>query len=256
MKYSTDCSKCIFSSEVDSGDDSCKFKIIDGIKDIKTIDIKNNYYYINKYICKYGFSKDKQVSLEQDFPNINLIEYIKQKNYIKYYLVIDNLDNKLSLEDICNQILKLTIKPHCVSVLTRQESMPDAIKQCNQILKESMMWRLHNFFDMQIDFDIGSFTILSTAKQTKEANYVWFLHDYQIQTMLDEKAIEQINYIVNVEQPEIGIFKSKHKTDTIGGLFMTYRNYDGLTSNISQVLSIALKNYISSENISIINYDD
>lgn len=256
MKRSTDCSKCYFSSDVNSDQDSCKFKITESIKDKKDITVKNNYYYINNYVCKYGFAKDKMDDFVKDFPDVDLIEYIKDKNYIKYYLVINNLDGDLGLADICDKILKLTIKPTCVSILTRQESMPDAIKECSNILQESMQWRLHNFFDMEIDFGVGSFTVLSTAKQMKISNFIWMLHDYQLQAMIDEKAIEQINYIVNIEQPEIGILKSQHTSDMIGGLFMTNKNYEGLTGSISQVINIALDSFTSSENITIMNYDD
>lgn len=254
MKLSTDCSKCIFAKP-SSSDNPCSFYIVDAIKDIKKVTIKNDFYYINEYVCKYGFSKDKLENLKKEFPDTDLVEYIKYQTYIKYYLVINNLDNNVDISDICEKIKQLIIKPKGVSILIRKENMPETIKLCSNILGDHLLWRLHNFFDEQVDFATGINISMSTNNHLKESNFLWIINDSQLDYMIENKCIEQINHIVNVDQPEIGIFKSKTTTDLLSGIFLTKNNYMGLTKNIAPILNLALQKFIESDNINIITYD-
>lgn len=255
MSLSTSCEKCIFSNPVNS-DKCCEFSIIDTIKDTKKIDIKNDYYYINNYVCRYGFSKNNKEKLLSDFPDINLIEYSKYNAYIKYYLVINNIDNPDKILDVCNTIKSLTIKPQGISILTKQDNLPEIIKKAEKILGDSNLWRLHNFFNPDIDFAVGLNVAMSTNNYFKSSNFLWTINDNQLTDMINNKAIEQINYIVNILQPDIGIMQSKLTTDYISGVFLTKQNYIGLTSKVAPLLNIALQKYVESENINISLYDD
>lgn len=255
MSLSTSCEKCIFSKPINS-DKCCEFSIIESIKDIKNIDIKNNYYYINNYVCRYGFPKSNEEKLLSDFPGTNLADYAKYNAYIKYYLVINNINSPEKILDICRAVNKLTIKPQGLSILTKQDNLPAIIKQAQPILGESLLWRLHNFFDPNIDFAVGLNTVMSTNNHFKSSNFLWTVNDYQLNDMIENKAIEQINYIINIIQPDIGILQSKLTDDYISGIFMTKKNYIGLTTHVAQLLNVAIKTYIESENINISLYDD
>jgi hypothetical protein len=255
MSLSTSCEKCVFSKTANS-DKSCEFNIIDAIKDSKKIDIKNNYYHINNYVCKYGFSKNSEQKLLTDFPETNLLEYAKYHAYINYYLVINNMDNPNGILEICNNLNDLTIKPKGISILTRQDDLPDIIRKVEKILGESSLWRLHNFFDPDIDFAVGLNTVMSTNNYFKKCDFLWTINDTQLKDMIQNKAIEQINYIVNVLQPDIGIMQSKLTKDYLSGIFLTKQNYNGLTTHIAQLLNVAIKTYTETENINISLYDD
>jgi hypothetical protein len=255
MKHFTSCERCIFSDKADSSA-PCKFNIIESIKDAKKLDIKNNYYYINNYVCRYGFAKTQEEQILKNFPDVDLMEYSRLHSYVRYYLVIDNLDNPDDIMDICNYIKKLAIKPKGISILTRQNNLPEIIGKYKEELGDSLLWKLHNFFDPTIDFAVGLDVALSTNNNLKTCEFLWLVNDKQLDHMINTKAIEQINYIINVMQPDIGILKSVLTNDNLSGLFLTKKNYLGLTKHIAPILNVALAKYIETESINLLLYDD
>jgi hypothetical protein len=256
MKLSTNCAKCVFAKQADNKE-PCEFGIITGIKELKNTEIKDNYYYINDYVCKYGFSKDKILNINNDFPEIDIKEYIKYKNYVKYYLTINHLGNNVDIAEICNNILKLSVLPSGVSIITRQDTIATSFKNCEKIFANTeIKWKLHNFLDPSIDFDHALYTAMSTNEHFKKCHFIWTVNDKSLLEHAENQNINNINYIVNILQPEIGILKSKHTENSIDGLFMTKKNYFGLTQHVSQHLTIAINEYVKLESINIMLYDN
>ena len=208
-------------------------------------------------MCKYGFSKDKILNINNDFPEINIKEYIKYKNYIKYYLTINNLDNNIDITEICDNILKLAVLPNGVSIITRKNTIATSLKNCEKTFENTeIKWKLHNFLDPGINFDQALYTAMSTNEYFKKCHFIWTMNDKSLLGHVENKNIDNINYIVNILQPEIGILKSKHTDNGIDGLFMTNKNYFGLTQNVSQCLTIAIDEYVKLESINIMLYDN
>lgn len=254
----TDCSKCYFASLSDSKQ-TCKFDIINSIKDSKDIDIKNGYYYINNYRCVYAFPKEKVKEIEETFPDINLLEYTKYRVYIKYYLIIDNLDNKLSVESIAEYINNLSIKPKVISIFTRSANMVEDIEKFDKTIDniDGMVWRLHNFKNQDIDYANAIHSVLSTSSHLKDCGFIWCVKNYQLSKFVETKSIERINFLANVAQPDIGIFYSVDTKNHIDGIFLTKNNYSNLIGSYSQNLDEAMEFFLQeNKNSVIIKYDD
>lgn len=251
---STDCSKCIFAQTADSSS-PCSFYIIDAIKDKKSLDIKNSYYYINNYICRYGFPKTKIEELQQ-FENLDIKEYAKYNAYINYYMLINNLQNDNTLEDIAKNIKELKIKPKAISIMTKTQDMSGSIKIINEILGDEILWRLHNFINQDISQASAINVVMSTNHYFKKCNFLWIIDGQELDYAINNGSIDRINHIVNVDQPQIGIFKSSHVNNILSSIFMTKANYLGLTTRIHQHLDRAIETFINDEKIDIINYDE
>ena len=81
----THCKICLFADKT-SESECCEFGIIDDIKNIKTLEIIDDYWYIKNYRCFYGFSKELYESHKDDFINIDIKEHIVNQAKISYYL--------------------------------------------------------------------------------------------------------------------------------------------------------------------------
>lgn len=254
----TDCSRCHFAS-LSNEKSTCKFSIIDSIKDSKDIEVRNGYHYINNYRCVYAFPKDRVKEIEDTFPDIDLLEYTKFRMYIKYYLVIDNLDNKLSTAEICEYINNLSIKPKAISVLVRSVNMVNDIEIFNEKIQdvEGMIWRLHNFKNQDTQYSGAIHSVLSTSSHLKSCDFIWCVKNYQLTKFVEEKSIERINFIANVLQPRIGILQSIHTEAGIDGIFTTKKNYSNLINSYSQDLGQAIELFLQDNEEAIITkYDD
>ncbi|NDB28352.1 hypothetical protein EB155_04835 [archaeon] len=240
----TDCSKCYFE-ELDTSK-QCVFDIIESIKATRKISKNSGHNYIHDYACAYAFPKDKVESTKEAFPDLDITEYNKFRRYIKYYLVIDNLKSKISLEEICEHINNLSIKPKAISVLLQTSDMLSVIEKFNEKIDsvEGMVWRIHNFKNQESEFSPASHGILSTSSHLKKCNFIWFVKDSQLGELTNNKLIERINFIANVIQPPIGILKSESATNYIEGLFITVKNYKNLISSFSQDISQAIELFL------------
>lgn len=255
MSYSTDCSKCIFAKSADSPI-QCEFGIIESIANKKQIEIKNNYNYINEYVCKYGFSNTKLDEFKEKFNDIDIKEYIKSKNLINYYLAINNLDNKIDIKNLCEYVKKLNIAPSGMSILTKTNDMVGTIKQCDSVIGDKLLWRIHNFFDQDTTYGSALHTVMSTNTHLKKSDFIWILNDTQLDYMTNNKIIDSINFIVNVLQPSVGIMKSVTTNDLISGIFIGRQNYQRLVANVAPEIDNALKYVIETDNVHIMDYDE
>ena len=254
----TDCSRCHFSSPVNEKN-NCEFNIINSIKDIKEVTEKNGYYYVNNYSCAYAFPKDKINELLEPFPDLDVIEYSKYRRYVKYYLIINNMDSKEEINHICEQINKLTIKPQAISILVKSTDMVSLIEECNEKIDhvDDMVWRLHNFKNKDISEPMAVHTVLSTSSHLKKCHFIWSLNDTDLLYSTDNKLIENINFIANVIQPPVGILKSKKSNNYHSNIFITKSNYQNLISQLSQDIDKAIQMFLEEEpEAEITIYDD
>jgi hypothetical protein len=88
MRQNTKCETCLFADTYDSPK-PCEHDIISHIKTIKTLEVVDDYYVIQDYSCKMGFSK-KAFESNSDKYSLDAIKQEILKNAcIKYYLVMD-----------------------------------------------------------------------------------------------------------------------------------------------------------------------
>ena len=249
INNNTNCERCIFS-DFASSSDPCKMNIIDQIKDIYNIEIKNKYFYIKDYRCKYGFDidiykeyKDKIGSL-QDLEN-----HLKQNNYIKYLLII-KLDDKLLsyLDKICDIINSLYIPPQFVCFFTLQNNETSKhIETISTKLNDNIKWKLNNFLFEQEFGDYIS-TIISTNFKKNDAPYFW-INNGDITDKINENLIN-INKIINIIQPKAQAL-IKNNLDW-NGIFLSFDNYAEIVRAFGSNIIEGLSNL---ENKNLINYD-
>lgn len=254
----TDCSKCYFSSPV-TEENTCQFDIIKNIKNIKNVTEKNGYYYVKDYACAYAFKKDNINQLLEAFPDLDITEYTKYRRYVKYYLIINNIEGKQTIDDMCEQINKLTIKPQAISILVKSTNMVELIEECNNKIEhvDDMVWRLHNFKNQDISEPMAIHTVLSTSSHLKKCNFIWLLNDVDLSYSVENKLIENINFIANVIQPPVGILKSKKSNNYYSNIFITKNNYQNLINQLSQDIDRAINMFLEEEpEAEITIYDD
>lgn len=255
MKYSTQCKNCIFAKDSHS-DIPCEFYIIDQLKENKQDDLKivDNYYQINNYRCLYGFSKEKIDDINPLLKDISIKDYIIEKNYIKYYLLIDNMLLNSNPSSIVTFVNNLIIKPKVVSIITKTEKPQLMIDYFNENIAESVVWRIHNFYNEMIDSESAVYSIMSTNKYLDTINYLWIINDIDLDNRIKSKEIEQINHTINIIQPSIGILNKKGE-DYFNGLFLTKKNYLMLTQTINQSIKKATKEFIEMNKVQLVEYD-
>lgn len=254
MRYDTICANCLFASKTNSKK-ACKFDIIDTIKDHKKISIdENNFYKIENYICKFCMSKsfyEKNILVNKSYDNIDLENYIKNKNQIKYYLIINTNDN-YDLEKLYDNIGSLDIQPKLTSIMTHKfstQKIESLLNIFNQ-QKYTFKYRFHNFIE-DVDKNEALFTVMDTTSKTNNFEYLLILDVESLDSFVTKKSILQINYIINVIQPDSNVLK-KDINGNFDTLFITIENYKGITKNINQSLELGLDTF---ENLAITYYD-
>lgn len=255
MRYNTACEKCIFSAKVES-DKPCEFNIIDEIILSKShaLEEQNSFYYIKNYNCKYGFSKEKLKDFQNISNDIDIRDYVIEKNYIDYFMVVDNTEDNLSTEEITDLLYQLAIKPKSISVLTKLKDTQNAVTILKEKIPNGVIWKLHNFYYEQLDKYMCLYSALSTNKLINKSPYIWIISAASLKHAIDGKHIDQINYIINIRQPELGILK-KTSSDYYNGLFLTTKNYLMLTQNLDQNINSAIEKFTQIHNTSINTYD-
>jgi hypothetical protein len=246
----TNCQECIFSDPITSSK-PCQFDIIDSIKDIKTLKNKNDYYVIENYQCRYCFSKKIKEKNKEILKDIDIVNEIKTRNLIQYSLVIDSrIEN--NYEQIVGQINKFTIKPRYLLFLSCKTNSSN-IESIEKNINKKIKWKIQNFFEDSIDYNSAIRIALDTNKDIKKHQFLWILKPDQLSYCNENKAIEKINYIVNVEQPVCNFIRSKkYVNNNFHNLFMNYATYNHIVKNINSSLEEGID---SLENKTIVYYD-
>lgn len=256
MTHHTHCKNCMFSKSSDN-DSPCEFDIISCIKDSHECTIKDNYWYIKDYKCRYAIGENfynKQMRNHIEEQNLDIKKFIAFQNTIKYYLVINFDNNNYSIEKLCNQIKKLEIPPKFLSIMFYSQDknfMLNVVTVFKDIIGDSIEYKIHNFVE-NISKDEALFTILETTIRKNNSQYLWILDVDSLDYSVDDGSIEKINYQINVIQPICNMLRSKISNNNFDTLFLNFENYSGITKNINQSLSLGIE---SIPNMVINNYD-
>lgn len=244
----TSCSRCYFSNIVDS-EQPCAFHIPEAIKDIKKIDIIENFYYIHEYTCKYGVSKEA-VNNKIKEHNIDILEYAKHQAALKYTLYVKV--NDINFITICDKINHISIQPQFVHLVFDADYDFQNIAQTaeQQFANSSFKWKLHKFIEKQPEHKQLHISLSTNQLLSK---YIWILKDSMLDNCINHDSINQINYTMNIEQPKLAIMQNKSADNYFFGLFMTLDNLEGIWSNVSDDLDSAIKSLYNSDDI--LNYD-
>ena len=241
MRHNTNCEKCIFADSANSGT-PCEITIIEQIKDRKKIEVKNNYYYIYDYMCKFCFSSqsfDETKSSLGIATKDQLKELIKLKNNLKYYLVIF-LDNDVDISELCEQLNKLEVRPRYISFVSNASRNNRTLHAAiTEKLSIDTFWKLHAFLE-EPNKSHELFTLLHTNIKANKSQYLWIVKSSDVAGYIENNTIGQIHYMVNVIQPYCNILKSQKYTELFYSLFITFDTYKELTTNINSSLEISL----------------
>lgn len=238
-QVNTNCEKCYFSNVITS-DKPCEFYIPDALKDKKSLKEINSFFYIPNYRCRYGVSKDTAKEKLQDF-NIDIKEYAKHQVIPQYTLYIKILQSE-TFEQTCLKLKQLTIPPKYVHlVFDVNFDMTNIQKIADKILTDATFrWKLHKFLEDKPDYE-QLYISLSTDKYIIKSDFLWILTDSMIETAIQNDDINQINFIINVEQPNLGILHNSTARDYFFGIFMTLNNLFGIWEHIGYDIDSAIK---------------
>lgn len=238
-RINTSCENCYFASEA-SSEKPCEFFIPDAIKDTKKVEIKNNYYYLTDYQCRYGVSKQAYETKIKDM-NIDIVEYAKSQAIPKYILYVYIKGDDLTLRQVCENINKLSIRPERIKIaFDHTFNVANAADICEELLGKNFNWKLHYFFDEQPDYNMLNVAITNDNPLTF-CKFIWILDDKLLDWVVKNDLDNKINFMVNVEQPPVAILHTKKASGYFYGLFMTLENLIGIWSHVSKNISKAIE---------------
>lgn len=239
----TICSGCYFAQDITS-ETPCLFDIPNIVKEYKTVDTRNNYYTIQDYTCRYGFSKKTYNENIDKFNNIDMVKYVKEQNIVKYSLAII-LDKEYDYNDLIDKINKLSIKPQYLTIICFDKGS-QLYRLLQSGLEPYIEHKVHNFLD-NITGPQALHVALETNK-SKIGNLMWILHGSHINRVIEHDSIQNINYIINVEQRPAHYYKASYIDSNFNGIFINTNNYWTLSRTADYTIE-------SNSNTLIINYD-
>lgn len=252
MKHNTRCENCLFAHKYDS-ENPCEHGIINHIKDIKTLEVQNDYYTIVDYNCKMGFSK-KAFENNSDKYTLDIIKQEILKNAcIKYYLVMNITDSsEEEIHYICKKINELSIPPKYVSFLIKNEDNKKFIKYLNQGKINNTEWKAHGFLvEME---DIESIHVALDTNLKKNNSQLLLFYDKKNIDSLD-RDVNEINTIINIEQKSFHILqKNGQQKHEIDGLLISFDGYTFLKGRNHNIMEEIEQFELTSDDIIILKY--
>lgn len=238
----TICEKCYFAQSASSSK-PCSFDIPNLVKDSHGVTEKNNYFVINNYTCRYGFSKNTYQENIDKFNNINMMEYVKQQNIVKYSLML--ITNSNAFRTTIDNLNSLSIKPEYITIICYGNGY-DIHETLQQKLPEFIKYKVHSFFE-----NISPPNALHVALETnknKIGNLLWILDDESLAYVCKQDSIQNINYMINVEQKPAHYYRCNKIDSNFNGIFINSDNYWAL----SRTQDYTIEN---NQNTLVINYD-
>jgi len=232
----TSCKDCVFAHSITSIK-TCDFNLIDSIKNTRGIEIRDDYNYIPNYHCKYGLSKKTYYANKDKFEEIDLMNYIRHRNLIKYYLVID-LEEDTNIQELCLYINSLSIKPDFISILAYASDMIDLIEIIKVHISADIKWKLHNLINKDMDHNLALKVALDTSPILDKTQFIWINRSSDMQYISESDIVSKINYIVNIEQPVCNFIGSRTlSSNNFHNLFMSVSTYKHIVKNVSSSLA-------------------
>jgi len=254
----TYCKGCVFASPIEtlsydySDNSHCKFDIPKYIKDIKTISVKEKFYYIENYMCRYAFS-DSVLQKNPDLDRNEIENLIIEKAKLKYYLVTNIVGTTCSssLIDMIISINSLDIKPNMVSILIDTSLDKNNIfHTIQQNLDKSIKWKIHFFVD-SISLNERFNVAAETTIQNISCSNIFF---YDLATKTTSISlndmINHVHYTRNVEQRVTYGFMEKE--NNLSGICLPISLYKSLITNIDRDI---LKGINTVEEIKLDRYE-
>lgn len=236
----THCKGCVFSSPTEtltfdySGDSHCKFDIPKYIKEIKTISVKEKFYYIENYMCRYAFSENV-MRQNADLDAEKIENMIIEKAKLKYYMVVNiiGISCQSSILDMVLSINNLDIKPSMLSIIS--DASLDKASVFNTIQKnldKNIKWKMHNFVDtipLNDRFNIASETTLENIVCSNILLYDTATRTCSVSL---NDMINHVHYTRNIEQRRVYGFIEKD--NSLSGLCLPVSLYKSLITNVDR----------------------
>lgn len=234
----TNCEKCIFS-KLDQKE--CVFDIPDLIKEHKQISKKNNFNYIENYICRYTLSDDMHNDLiSEGYTLQNILDFMIEKIKVRYYLVINISSDLDKIKDLCFMINKLEILPVFISFINKDLNNGNQITDLIQEhLSQKITWKLHNFL---VDLDLQEcMTISMDTNFTKTSSQIFCVYDQATNgndyDLLNSRIIFlHISLIVN----QINCHAVLDTISSLDGLAMSFNAYKLLINGCDKNILLAI----------------
>lgn len=227
----TICEQCYFSNPA-SSDQPCVFNIPEIIKDTHELQIKDNYYILHNYSCRYGFGKKTYKENIDKFSNIDLIEYIKQQNMVAYSLALI-LEKDEDYNNAIDCINKLSIKPYYIAIICHNDG-----KNIHNLLQKNLTttikYKVHSFLD-----NTPSPKCLHIALETNKnniGNLLWILNYKDLVYCIDNDSIQNINYLINAAQVPAHYYRLSATQSNFSGIFINQDNYWSLSRTLDYTI--------------------
>jgi hypothetical protein len=220
------CKKCIFAESMDS-DNPCSFDIPSIIQKSGRLENEDGFYKINNYTCRYGFSKEIYEKNIDKFSNIDMIEYVKTQNIVKYSMIL-LISNTSYNSEIIKKISTISILPEYITIICYQDG--GLIQHDMLRYNPAIKYKIHNFLET-VSYEKAIHIALETNKN-KLSNLIWIIKDTSVSTYIENDSIQNINYLINVMQNPAFYYKSSKLNSQLDGVFINTDNYDTLSSNI------------------------
>jgi hypothetical protein len=238
------CHKCFFAQTYDSGK-ACFFNIPDIVKDTHKVEVHDNYYKIKNYICKYGIDKKIYDENIEKFYDLDIVEYVKAKNIVSYSLSLICHDSSAS--NVLENINSLSIKPNFIFVICNNSSISKNLS--NKLSQNSpyIKFKVHDFLDKEMMPERCLHVALETNKNNM-GNMMWIIDNKDFDVFITNDSIQNINYMINVEQKPAHYYKHSTINSQFSGIFINSNNYWALSKNTKYEIE-------NNEHTIVLNYD-
>lgn len=223
-EVNTVCSFCHFFQ-----DSNCLFNIPSLISKEYVVEKTDSNTIIKNYKCSYAFS-EKQFSKHKDNLPEDFMDYVRYKNAISYYLILNLVDK--TVDDIFkiydDYIDKLYIKPYEISiacVLNKEDILKfiDGMKKRNKI-----SWKSHNFVNTIDDIDENNVfhTITGTNLEANKTGYLYYSSEKFSEL---QEQINYVNFLATVKRPT-GVAGLRESIGNLNGLCLPIEAFKEIKS--------------------------
>ena len=223
-EVNTVCSTCHFFQ-----DDECYFNILALISKDYKLEKKKDKYVIDNYKCSYAFSK-KQFEMHKDNLPDDFIDYVRAKNAVKYYLILNLIDKSIDqmFEIYDKYIDTLSIKPYEISMACKLKK-EDILKFIDGMKKRNKIsWKSHNFVNQKTDTDENNVfhTITGTNLEADKKGYMCYVSKNF--TELQEQ-VSYANFVATVSKSK-NVAGLRESTKDLNGLFIPISTFKEIKS--------------------------
>lgn len=227
MIQNTNCKKCLFSNKASSGN-PCEHGMIQHLNGLKRIKVVDDFYVIEEYSCKMGFSKEVYEANKDSITIEKIKQEVVNRSYIRYYLIMNLTDSNIAqITQMCDTIKSMDIKPSFVSfILFPSPNNKEKIDTLKQTIVGGFEWKAHTFVD-SISVDDAIHMALDTNFKKNDSNFILL---YNIDNIAEiNEDIHELNNDIMINQTPHH-YGRKNGSSDLNGLFLHFDNYQVLRS--------------------------